>query len=58
MFVGAKPHCFGMRRESIKFWTRHIAKSRETSSYDGREHKDHAVKTKELCRPRAKRIVF
>jgi hypothetical protein len=51
MVVSAKPHCFGMRWESVKFWTQHTARSRETSSYGGRELEDHAVKTKELCQP-------
>jgi hypothetical protein len=49
--IGAKPHCFGMRRESLKFWTRHTARSREISSYGGREHEDCVVEIKELCRP-------
>jgi hypothetical protein len=49
MVVGAKPRCFGMRRESVKFWTRHTTRSQETSSYDGRELEDHVVKKKELC---------
>jgi hypothetical protein len=51
MVVGAKPRCFGMRWESIKFWTRHTARSQETSSYGGRELENRVVKTKELCRP-------
>jgi hypothetical protein len=46
MVVGAKPRCFGMRRESIKFWTQHTARSRETSSYGGRELEDCTVKTR------------
>jgi hypothetical protein len=58
MVVGDKPYCFGMRRESVKFWTQHSARRRETSSYGGRELEDRAVKTKELCRPKVKRIEF
>jgi hypothetical protein len=58
MVVGVKPHCFGMRQESTKFWTRHTARSRETSSYGARELEDRTVKTKELCRPKVKRIEF
>jgi hypothetical protein len=51
MVIGSKPRCFGMRLESVKFWTRHTAKSQETCSYGGRELEDRAVKTKELCQP-------
>jgi hypothetical protein len=51
MAVGAKPHCFGMRWDSVKFWTRHTTRSQEISSYGGRELEDRIVKTKELCQP-------
>jgi hypothetical protein len=58
MIIGAKPHCFRMRWERVKFWTRHTARRREPSLYGGRELEDHTVKTKELCRPKVKRIEF
>jgi hypothetical protein len=49
MVVGARPHLFGMRQEKVKFWTRHTARSRETSSYGGRKLEDRVVKTEEIC---------
>jgi hypothetical protein len=47
-----------MRWESVNFWTRHNGRSRETSSYGGRELEDRTVKTKELYQQKAKRIEF
>jgi hypothetical protein len=36
MVIGVEPRYFGMRWKGVKFWTQHIARSREASSY-GRE---------------------
>jgi hypothetical protein len=58
MVIGPEPHCFGMRLKNERFWTRHIARSWETSSHGEREHADYTVKTWELCQPQAKRNVF
>jgi hypothetical protein len=58
MVVGAKPRCFGMRRESVKFWTRHTTRSQETSSYDGRELEDHVVKKKSYVDQRRRESSF
>jgi hypothetical protein len=56
MVVGAEPRYFGIRPENECFWTRHIASSRDTSSYGERESENCTVKIKELCRILEKRV--
>jgi hypothetical protein len=58
MVVGAKPRCFGMKWESVKFWTRHTARSRETSLYGGRELEDRVVRQKSYADHRRRGLSF
>jgi hypothetical protein len=56
MVIGVKPHCFGAEPQG--FWTRHTARSRETSSYGEREPAGCAIETKSYTNHRRRELSF
>jgi hypothetical protein len=58
MVIGVEPHCFGMRLENGRFWTRHFARNREASLYGKGEPASSQSRQKKYANYRRRELRF